>query len=991
MNKYKYLNKLVLLSLLFFAITWTSFGQTPYFYDDCETSNPMSFWVKASGMTYTINEFGLSTDRAVSGSKSIKLDVTLDGSYYIYFKIPIGIRYQVGQSYYASANLYVDTFPSDSTRKVGVGQNVLTWYTPDRDENVGGCHFFDDTDSASSSWIYMESQELRREAMAKAISNGQPSDTIDIEYIYLGIEGTFNNDRVVVYLDDIKLDSTTVAPPITVNVDSYSIANNHFPFGLYGTVGGQRTVDASGTFDEWFPEPLWRAVPVWRKNYINTIIGGTYRLMADSTSPEYDDLKTLLDCFEVNNLLAMPMTYMTRYYRSDLSYATCELAIGTEIPPFVSHNALLGWYIIDEPADSVGALNDYLWGKEKFKNEDTAHPIVTGGSNYSYLFARHRPVSIFDRYPLRDNLYAPWSIGGMTRMIREDSSGPVWFIPQAFGNINGEYLLPTPAELQLMCYTALANGAKGLLFYIWRSRPYWNYPGDISLVDPFEVGNTLWNTIGNLGYHLTAIGPMLLNSSPVELDITDSNAPIHMLTPTMMEITWQEQVPVISIGLLADDNDPDVHYVIFYNNDPNQTRTEDFEFTSAFTAGRDMFDLYQPKNTGNPTVFSIQLAPGEGRIFMLAPGSYFSGVQEQILETRYTHQKEVLKYDLYFAHLAGVAPAELACQFMNVETTDDLNIIQTALDAAINADTTYTQVSDDLDAIQAKLSLLHHLYVDKVTTLESLNGSNNYYVVREFDPADSTVYDYVVRLKDLGHLYFTAKNLFSRGTYSSIATNVQTLKTWSDSLYSSAYASFTTGPVTEQPLSVTDINAMKTTLDDLLASATPNYPDPTSMTAGWVLLTSDSFETSWGSYADGERFDADCERVDYPSRAYDADKAILIRDDSGTASSFSLSTGIDVTGYDKIQVDFDFYSAGMDSGENFLVEYWDGTQWNTVGDFSLGTDFNNDEFTRKSVTVVKGTNSGEYTFPTDMKIRFRCDASDDDDCIYIDNIKISAK
>jgi len=990
MNKCKRLNKLVLFLLLFFAIIWTSPAQTPYFFDECETSNPMLFWTKASSMTYTINEFGLSTDRSVSGNKSIKLDVTLDGEHYIYFKIPVDIRYQAGQSYYASASLYVDTFPSESTRKVGIGKNIITWYTPDRDENTSGCNLFDDTDTTSTSWIYMESQELRREAEAKAISVGKPSDTIDIEYIYLGILGNFDDDRIILYIDDVKLNSTSTTTPITVDVDSYSIANNHFPFGLYADTGGHRTVDASGTFDEWFPEPLWRAVPMWRKNHINTLIGGNYRIMADSSSAVYDNLEILLDCLEANNLLTMPKMYMTTYYRSDLTYAECETAIETEIPQFVDHDALLGWYIIDEPTDSIGALNDYLWGKEKFKDEDAAHPIVTGGNNYSYLFAQHRPVSIFDRYPLRETLNAPWSIGGMTKMIRQDSSGPVWLIAQAFHNISGEYLLPTPAELQLMCYSALANGAKGLFFFNWRSRPYWNYSSGSSVVDPFEVGNDLWDTIGDLGYHLAAIGPMLLSTTPVELDVTEPGAAIEMLTPTMMEITWEEEVPVISIGLLADDNDPDVHYVIFYNNDPNQTRSEDFSFTSAFTDGRDMFNLYQPANTGNPTTYSIQLAPGEGRIFMLAPSSYFTEVKEDILEVRYNHQKGVLEHDLYFACLAGITPESLMVQLVNAETIDDLDIIQAALNAAVTANTTYTQVRDDLDAIQAKLSLIHHLYVDKVTTLESLNGPGNY-VVQDYSPSDSDVADYLYCLKDLGHLYFTAKNLFLRGTYSSISTDVQSLKTWSGTLYTNAVNSFDGGSVVAHTLNKDDIDDMKDTFDALLASATPAYPNPTSMTMDWTLLISDSFEVNWGNYVDDNKQDLDCYRIDYPTRAYDADKAILIRDNSGTSSSFSLATGIDVTAYDTLQVDFDFYSAGMDSGESFLIEYWDGAQWNTVGNFSLGTDFENDEFTRKSVTINKGTGAGEYTFPAAMKIKFRCDASDDDDCIYLDNIKISAK
>ncbi|NQU40892.1 MAG: hypothetical protein HQ523_13150 [Lentisphaerae bacterium] len=51
-----------------------------------------------------------------------------------------------------------------------------------------------------------------------------------------------------------------------------------------------------------------------------------------------------------------------------------------------------------------------------------------------------------------------------------------------------------------------------------------------------------------------------------------------------------------------------------------------------------------------------------------------------------------------------------------------------------------------------------------------------------------------------------------------------------------------------------------------------------------------------------------------------------------------------------------------------------------------GTDFQNDQFVSESVTIAESS----YTFPTDMQIRFTCDASYNSDDVYIDEIRITA-
>ena len=73
--------------------------------------------------------------------------------------------------------------------------------------------------------------------------------------------------------------------------------------------------------------------------------------------------------------------------------------------------------------------------------------------------------------------------------------------------------------------------------------------------------------------------------------------------------------------------------------------------------------------------------------------------------------------------------------------------------------------------------------------------------------------------------------------------------------------------------------------------------------------------------------------------------------------------------------------------KDFQVQYYDGSTWHTVATYTVGTDFENNVFYNKKVTIDESS----YIFPTDMKIRFVCDASNDRDDVYIDEVSVSAK
>jgi serine protease len=152
----------------------------------------------------------------------------------------------------------------------------------------------------------------------------------------------------------------------------------------------------------------------------------------------------------------------------------------------------------------------------------------------------------------------------------------------------------------------------------------------------------------------------------------------------------------------------------------------------------------------------------------------------------------------------------------------------------------------------------------------------------------------------------------------------------------------------------------------------------------WTVITYDDFEGGFGSYTDGG---GDCALYTGGSYAHQGSNAADIQDNSGTASSFYHTGSYDVTGYGELEVEFWFYAVSMESGEDFWVQYFDGSTWRTVASYARGTDFNNNAFYNKVVPIPKGT----YTYAANAKLRFMCDASGNSDDVYIDEIEFRGK
>ena len=157
----------------------------------------------------------------------------------------------------------------------------------------------------------------------------------------------------------------------------------------------------------------------------------------------------------------------------------------------------------------------------------------------------------------------------------------------------------------------------------------------------------------------------------------------------------------------------------------------------------------------------------------------------------------------------------------------------------------------------------------------------------------------------------------------------------------------------------------------------------------WTNLQYDNFNSAWGSYVPGSNgTSADCYRS--TSYKHEGTSSACVRDNSGTSSAFTLTNSIDVDtpAYKSLKVDFWWMwrGNGWANGEDWWLRYYNGTTWVTVLDINYPSTYTKSVWYHTIVYI----NESNYRFPTNMRLRFQCDASYDDDLVYIDQIYINA-
>jgi len=91
---------------------------------------------------------------------------------------------------------------------------------------------------------------------------------------------------------------------------------------------------------------------------------------------------------------------------------------------------------------------------------------------------------------------------------------------------------------------------------------------------------------------------------------------------------------------------------------------------------------------------------------------------------------------------------------------------------------------------------------------------------------------------------------------------------------------------------------------------------------------------------------------------------------------------LDLSSYDEVTFEFVFIANSMENGEDFWLQYSTGGGYSTVASYVSGSSFSNGNYYQGTM-VIPGPFTGNTTF------RLRCDASGNNDQVYIDDVVIS--
>jgi hypothetical protein len=151
-------------------------------------------------------------------------------------------------------------------------------------------------------------------------------------------------------------------------------------------------------------------------------------------------------------------------------------------------------------------------------------------------------------------------------------------------------------------------------------------------------------------------------------------------------------------------------------------------------------------------------------------------------------------------------------------------------------------------------------------------------------------------------------------------------------------------------------------------------------TAGSEVILASFFESGWDGWTDGG---GDCFRYS-GSFSWEGNYSIRLRDNSGSRSAMT-SSSLDVSTYDRVDIEFYFYANGMETGEDFWVRYNDGGGWQTVATYVTGQDFDNGSFYVATVSL----DGNAVNLVPNAQFRIQCDASVNNDQVYVDAVTIT--
>jgi len=174
----------------------------------------------------------------------------------------------------------------------------------------------------------------------------------------------------------------------------------------------------------------------------------------------------------------------------------------SEIKTFRDHQALLGWYIADEPNGNKIEPERLDEIYRTVKENDPWHPVSVVFMT-PFLAAKKYSgavdIVMADPYPIPD--FPVTMTGEVAGQLRNEFKGkkPFWIVPQAFGGGELWSREPTIQEIRSMTWQSIINGATGIQYFVRQGLNY------------FPKSVATWSECGRMANEVAELTPWLLS------------------------------------------------------------------------------------------------------------------------------------------------------------------------------------------------------------------------------------------------------------------------------------------------------------------------------------------------------------------------------------------------------------------------------------------------------------------------------------------------
>ena len=487
-----------------------------------------------------------------------------------------------------------------------------------------------------------------------------------------------------------------------------------FPWGLYGT--GFLRNDF-----EWWAGDYEGAYGIYSRNHINFIatnyeveisrVGGS-ALSTDewpqAVARYAAAVKPLIQSARDNGLRrAGDMRYLLGTRDAAEGYKQI-LPIARQITQQVhaDDDIVVAWTLADEPGvEKLLELACCLRALTETDPHKRPGLVVFNTPHKLAAYVPYLPINYWDSYPVHGGNRAPWYIRKVARDYRKLLPDvPMWPILQAFETMppnDGSYTRPSDAEMRLMTYLSIAEGAKGIVWFHG-----YGAVRDVHLLHRtgYPHGNML-RTVSTLGKQLIPLGRQFIGTDPdddVAVQVTQTTEPgdaEHLLAVSPLKY-----------------RDGSGWLLVAVNEDIDRVRAGDAVLPEAMlTGGRGVYDLYRldGRDLVDASTFGVEpLAGGDARIYAVCDEAAFRSIRAQIQCDDAVETVRALMPDLAIARRWGLDVSPVDALMTACRSAAQESNAEQALAAAAEAAAALASLTDGDSALSMTRRALEDMQVD---------------------------------------------------------------------------------------------------------------------------------------------------------------------------------------------------------------------------------------------------------------------------------------